>query len=92
MPSLRRDVVYKTTLEARPCRNKPNDRSRLFGHLMSEGKVSIALRLLAEDSKDGVLSPDTLVPSGLDPSGKPILHTVRNILLEKHNLPTPLYL
>ena len=27
-------------------RNKPNDRSRLFGRLMSEGKVSMALRLL----------------------------------------------
>ena len=56
----------------------------MIDHLMSEGKVSMALHLLAEDSKGGVLSLDTLVPSGIDPSGEPILRTIRDILLEKH--------
>ena len=39
-------------------KRKPDDKSRLFDHLMSEGKVSMALRLLSTDSKGGVLSLD----------------------------------
>jgi len=40
------------------------DQSRLFDHLMSEGKVSMAIRLLAEESKGGVLPLDSQVPCG----------------------------
>ena len=50
--------------------------SRLFDHLMSEGKVNMALHLLAEDSKGGVLSLDSSIPSGTDSSG---LRSVRDI-------------
>ena len=34
-----------------------------FGHLMSEGKVSMALRLLSTDSKGGVLFLDSMIPN-----------------------------
>ena len=60
------------------------DRSRLFDHLMSEGKVSMAIRLLSEESKDGVLSLDSLVPCGTDSLGNPIHQTTRDILFKKH--------
>ena len=50
-------------------------------YLMSEGKVNMALRLLAEDSKGGVLSLDSSIPSGTDSSA---FRPVRNILFEKH--------
>ena len=63
---------------------KLRDRSRLFDHLMSEGKVSMALRLLSEDSKGGLLSLDSMIPCGVDPSGNPVYRTARDILLEKH--------
>ena len=56
---------------------------------MSEGKVSMALRLLTEDSKSRVLSLDSLVPSSFDPSGEPILFTARDILLDKHPIAKP---
>jgi len=49
--------------------NKLKDLSCLFDHLMSEGKVSMAMCLLSEKSKGGVLSLDSLIPSGFDPSG-----------------------
>ena len=58
--------------------------SRLFDHLMSEGKINMALRLLAEDSKGGVLSLDSSIPCGTDSSGKPAFRPVRDILFEKH--------
>ena len=32
---------------------------------MSEGKVSMALRLLSKDSKGGVLSLDSMIPCGV---------------------------
>jgi len=67
-----------------PSRRKPDDKSRLFDHLMSEGKVSMAIRLLSADSKGGVLSLDSMIPCGKDSFGEPILRTARDILLEKH--------
>ena len=70
-------------------RNEPKDPSRLFDHLMSEGKVSMALRLLSEKSKGGVLSLDSSIPSGFDSSGKQLFRTVREILMEKHPAAIP---
>ena len=70
-------------------RNEPKDPSRLFDHLMSEGKVSMALRLLSEKSKGGVLSLDSSIPSGFDSSGKQLFCTVREILMEKHPTAIP---
>ena len=61
-----------------------HDISRLFDHLMSEGKVNMALRLLAEDSKGGVLSLDSSIHSGTDSLGNPVFRPVRDILSEKH--------
>ena len=43
----------------------------------------MALHLLSIDSKDGVLSLDSMIPSGRGSSGEPILCTARDILLEK---------
>jgi len=60
------------------------DRSRLFDHLMSEGKVSLAIRLLVKESKGGVLSLDSQVPCGIDSLGNQIQQTTRDILSEKH--------
>ena len=60
------------------------DQSRLFDHLMSEGKVSMATRLLAEESKGGVLLLDSLVPCGTDSLGNQIQRTARDILSEKY--------
>ena len=51
---------------------------------MSEGKVNMALRLLAEDSKGGVLLLDSSIPSGTDSSGNQSFHSVRDILFDKH--------
>ena len=67
-----------------PSRRKPDDKSRLSDHLMSEGKVSMALRLLSTDYKCEVLSLDSMIPSGKGSSGEPILHTARDFLSEKH--------
>jgi len=53
-------------LRRSPSSKKPDDQSRLFDHLMSEGKVSMALCLLTNDSKGGVLSLGSMVPCGLD--------------------------
>ena len=50
---------------------------------MSEGKVNMALRLLAEDSKGGVLLLDSSIPCGTDSSGNPAFCPVRDILFEK---------
>ena len=58
--------------------------SRLFDHLMSEGKVNMALHLFAKDSKGGILSLDSSIPSGIDSSGNPAFCPVRDILFEKH--------
>ena len=54
--------------------------SRLFDHLMAEGKVNMALRLLAEDSKGGVLLLDSSIPSGTDSSGNPAFRPVRHFI------------
>ena len=51
---------------------------------MSEGKVNMALRLLTEDSKGGVLLLDSSIPSGTDSSGNLAFCPVRDILFEKH--------
>ena len=76
-------------LKRLPPSKKPDDRSRLFDHLMSEGKVSMALRLLTKDSKGGVLSLGSMVPCGLDSSGQPIFRTAKDVLLEKHPCSAP---
>ena len=65
-------------------RRDRSDVSRLFDHLMSEGKVSMAFRLLTGDSKGGVLSLDSTVPSVADSLGNPVFQSVREVLAEKH--------
>ena len=60
-----------------------HDISRLFDHLMSKGKVTMALRLLAEGSKGGVLSLDSSIPSGIDFSGNQLFCSVNDILFDK---------
>ena len=70
-------------------RNEPKDPSCVFDHLMSDGKVSMALRLPSEKSKGGVLSLDSSIPSGSDSSGKQLFRTVREILMEKHPAAIP---
>jgi len=67
-----------------PPSKKPGDQSRLFDHLMSEGKVSMALRLLTRDSKGGVLSLDSMIPCGQNSSGQAIFRSAKDVLLEKH--------
>ena len=62
-------------MNAVPHRDGSHDISRLFDHLMSEGEVNMALRLLGEDFKGGVLSLD----SGADSSGNYFF-----VLLEKY--------
>jgi len=71
-----------------PPSKKPDDRSRLFDHLMSEGKVSMALHLLTKDSKGGVLSLGSMVPCG---QGNLFFRTTKDILFEKHHLLNHLY-
>ena len=51
---------------------------------MSEGKVNMALCLLADDSKGGVLSLDLSIHSDIDSLGNPVFRPVRDILSEKH--------
>ena len=54
---------------------RSQDTSRLFDHLMSEGKVNMAFRLLSLDAS---------VPSGATSSGDQLYRTVREVLVEKH--------
>ena len=62
--------------------NRSNEqRSRTFAKLMMEGKVKAAIRLLSDDSRGGVLTPDYLL------STNPENETVLDSLLKKH--PTP---
>ena len=63
---------------------KPRNNVRVFDHLMSLGKVSAALKILSEDTKRGVLSLDSQIPSGLDDNGDPLFKPVRDILAQKH--------
>ena len=44
----------------------------------------MALQLLAEDSKGGVLSLDSSIPLGTDSSGNQSFCSVRDILFDKH--------
>ena len=67
-----------------PGSDKSRDVARLFDHLLSEGKVGAALRLLTVTHKGGVLPLDSLVPSGSDSSGNPLFKTTKEILQEKH--------
>ena len=55
-----------------PGSDTSRDVARLFDHLLSEGKVGAALRLLTMTHKGGVLPLDSLVPSGSDSSGSPL--------------------
>lgn len=50
-------------------RDKSQDIACFFDHLLSEGKVSAAIRLLTTACKEGALPPDSLVPPGSDSSG-----------------------
>jgi len=61
--------------------------ARQFDHLMSMGKVSAAVILLSHSAKGGVLSLNSLVPCGVECSGKPIFKTVQHILTDKHPSP-----
>ena len=63
---------------------KPRNNARVFDRLMSLGKVSTALKILSEDTKGGVLSLDSQIPSGLDDNGDPLFKSVRDILAQKH--------
>ena len=67
-----------------PYRSRSQDTSRLFDHLMSESKANMALHLLANESRGGVLSLDASVPSDVTSSGDQLYHTVREVLVEKH--------
>ena len=67
-----------------PGSDKSRDDACLFDHLLSEGKVGAALRLLTVTHKGGVLPLDSLIPSGSDSSGTPLLKTTKEILQEKH--------
>ena len=67
-----------------PGSDQSRDIARLFDHLLSEGKVGAALRLLTATRKGGVLPLDSLVPSGFDSSGNPLFKTTKEILQEKH--------
>ena len=58
--------------------------ARKFDQLMSQGKVRPALRLLSNSAQGGVLSLDTLIPCGLDPSGSPLWRSAKDVLLDKH--------
>ena len=55
--------------------------SRLFDHLTSEGRVNMALRLLAEDFKGGVLLLDASIPCGTDSSSNPAFRPVKDIFI-----------
>ena len=44
----------------------------------------MALPLLSTDFEGGVLSLDSIIPSGKGSSSEPILRTARDILLEKY--------
>ena len=76
--------IQKHLKNTLPHRSRSHVISWLFYHLMSEGKVNMALQLLAEDSKGGVLSLDSSIPLGTDSSGNQLFCSVRDILLEKH--------
>ena len=67
-----------------PGSDQSRDIARLFDHLLSEGKVGAALRLLTATREGGVLPLDSLVPSGFDSSGNPLFKTTKEILQEKH--------
>ena len=67
-----------------PGSDKSRDVVCLFDHLLSEGKVCAALRLLTVTRKGGVLPFDSLIPSGSDSSGTPLFKTINEILQEKH--------
>ena len=63
---------------------RPRNNVRVFDRLMSLGKVSAALKILSEDTKGGVLSLYSQIPSGLDDNGDPLFKSVRDILAQKH--------
>ena len=86
---LREGHCIQDHLRRSSSKKKSNDQSCLFDHLMSEGKVSMALRLLTKNSKGGVLSLDSMIPCGVDSSGEPVLRTARDDLLEKHPIGKP---
>ena len=62
---------------AHPGSDQSRDLAHLFDHLLSEGKVGAPLRLLTATCKGGVLPLDSLVLSGLDPSGSPLFKSTR---------------
>ena len=65
-----------------PGSDKSQDVARFFDHLLSEGIVGAALRLLTVTHKGGVLPLDSLVPFGSDSSGNPLFKTTKEILQE----------
>ena len=86
---LREGHCIQDHLRRSSSKKKSDDQSRLFDHLMSERKVSMALRLLTKNSKGGVLSLDSTIPCGMDSSGESVLRTARDVLLEKHPIGKP---
>ena len=58
--------------------------TRIYSHLMLQGKVNIALRFISKDTKRGILSLDTLIPTGKYLDGEITWQTSINILREKH--------
>ena len=56
-------------------RLRTQDVARLFDHLLSKGKVGVALHRLRATCKGGVLPLDSLVPSGFDSSGSQLFKT-----------------
>ena len=56
----------------------------IFSRLMLKGKVNAALRFISKDTKQGILSLDTLIPTGKDLDGEITWQTTIDILREKH--------
>ena len=78
-------VITFRNISGIPClRGGSHDIARLFDHLMSKGKVNMALVHLAEDSKGGLLSLHSSIPLGIDSSGNQLFCSVRDIVFQKH--------
>ena len=67
-----------------PRHDGSRDIAHLFDHLLSEGNVGSALRLLTTAHKGGVLVLDSLIPSSLDSLGNPLFKNTRDILQDRH--------
>ena len=58
--------------------------ARVFSRLMLQGKVNAALRFISKDTNRGILSLDSLIPTGKDLNGEITWQTAIDVLREKH--------